>query len=122
MFATIISFLGIPPPYPLDGQDLLPIVRGERHKVRDYLTCGHTAYVRAVDDEYALIALRTGDEPRLHDLKNDPEEKVNLAKERPQTVKRMFDYVMEDAGRQPILPNWESSVAFHTALSFRDYL
>lgn len=106
IFATILSFLGVPPPYPIDGKHLWPIIRGETHKVRDYITCGYSLNVRAVDDEYSFISLITGEEPQLCDLRNDPEEKVNIAKDKPHIVKRMYEYVMEDAGHQPILPGW----------------
>ncbi len=122
MVPTILSYLGVPAPYPLDGKDLWPVVEGKQDKVRDYLTCGHTLMVRAVDGEHSFLSMRNGEEPRLFDLRNDPAEQENLAPSRPAIVKRMWEYVMEDAQRQPILPGWEDSVVFHTALSARDYL
>ncbi len=107
LFPTILSFLGVSPPYEVDGKDLWPLIRGETHKVRDYVTCGYTFHVRAIDDEYSFISLRTGEQPQLRDLRDDPGERTELAKDKPKIVRRMYEYVMEDAGHQPILPDWE---------------
>ncbi|MEE9284533.1 MAG: hypothetical protein V3V35_02270, partial [Dehalococcoidia bacterium] len=87
--------------------DLMPVIRKEKHKVRDYLTCGYSLNVRAVDDDYSFISLTTGEEAQLCDLRNDPTERNDIAKHHPKIVKRMHDYVMEDAGHKPILPDWK---------------
>jgi len=67
-------------------------------------------HVRAVDDEYSFLALTTGGEPQLRDLRNDPQERTNIAGDNPKIVKRMYEYVMADAQHQPILPDWEKQV------------
>lgn len=107
-YPTILDFLGIPDPYQLDGKNVLPVLRGEKSKIRDYVTCGFDHNVRAVDDEYSFISTISGDEPQLRDLRNDPTERDEVAESQPKVVKRMYDYVMEDAGRQPILQDWQS--------------
>jgi len=101
IFATILSCLGMYPPYglpyELDGKDLMPIMEGKKTKVRDYATCGMQNSVWSCDDEYVLICQINGDEPQLFDMRNDPEQHENIAKDKPEVVKRMFDLVLADA-------------------------
>ncbi len=107
LFPTILSFLGHPPPYEMDGFDLWPVIRGERQKVRDHITAGFGLHVRSMDDDYSFIATADGLEPELRDLRNDPRESVNIAKDNPRIVQRMWEHVMEDVNHQPILADWE---------------
>jgi arylsulfatase A-like enzyme len=102
---TILGFLGIEPPSDLDGKDLMPIVEGKRTKVRDYATCGYSLSVWARDDDYVLICSKTGEEAQLFDMGSDPEQRQNIAKDKPKVVKRLFDLVLADAKGGPILPN-----------------
>jgi len=102
---TILGFLGIEPPSDLDGKDLMPIVEGKRTRVRDYATCGYSLSVWARDDDYVLICSKTGEEAQLFDMGSDPEQRQNIAKDKPKVVKRLFDLVLADAKGGPILPN-----------------
>ena len=103
---TMLNFLGVSPLYELDGKDLMPIVQGKRAKVRDYATCGYVLNVWACDDEHVLICRTTGDEAQLFDMGSDPEQRQNIAKGKPEVVKRLFDLVLADAKGSPILPDW----------------
>lgn len=107
--ATVVNFLDIKPPYELDGKDLMPIVEGKQAEVRDYATCGASVWVWCCDDKYVLFCRNTGDLPRLFDMKNDPEQCHNIALDKPEIVRRMFDLILADAQGGPILPNWERS-------------
>ena len=115
---TVINFLGMESPYELDGQDLMPIVQGQKTKVRDYATCGFSLYLWCRDDEYVLICRTTGDEAQLFDMKNDPEQRHNIASDNPKIVKRMFDLVLADAQGGPILPDWEIDTSFDSLQQF----
>jgi arylsulfatase A-like enzyme len=103
---TVVNFSGARSPYEFEGKDLMPIVEGKKDKVRDYATCGYCLHVWCRDDEYVLICRNTGDEPQLFDMRNDPEQNYNIASDKPEVVKRMFDLILEDAGG-PVLPNWK---------------
>ncbi|MBM3132558.1 MAG: hypothetical protein FJZ95_05935 [Chloroflexi bacterium] len=103
--ATILSAAGIRPPYELDGHDLLPIMEGKSQRVRDYATCGFLLHVWSYDGEYCLICRNTGEQPQVYDMKNDPEQQVNIASDKPQIAKRLFDLVLQDADGGPILPD-----------------
>ena len=106
VFSTVLNAVGITPPYEVDGKDLMPIMEGKAHRVRDCATCGFLLHVWVHDGDYVLISRNTGDQPQLYDMRNDPEQYQNIAVDNPHIVKRLFDLALEDAGG-PILPDWE---------------
>lgn len=108
--ATVLNFLGVKHPYELDGKDLMPILDGKKGKVRDYATCGFLLHVWCDDGEYILIDHNTGANPQLFDMGNDPEQRENLASDKPKIVKRLFDLILADADGGPILPHWDEIV------------
>jgi hypothetical protein len=75
--------------------------------VRDYATCGLGLSVWCRADDHVLICHKDGDEPQLFRMKDDPEQRENVAASEPDVVKRLFDLVLDDAGGGPILPNWK---------------
>lgn len=109
IFPTVINFLGVEPPYELDGKNLMPLVEGRERKVREHATCGFIKYVWATEGQYVLICNSVGEEARLFDISNDPEQSRNIAQDKPDVVKRMFNLVMLDANGGPILPDWDVS-------------
>lgn len=97
---TILGALGLEPPSPMDGTDLTPLLEGkDPEEERSHLTAGYHDHAWARDEEYALIVSHDGSEPRLFDLREDPDQTRNVASERPEVVKRMFrEYILADAG------------------------
>jgi len=108
---TILNYLGVEPPYELEGHDLMPIMAGRKDKVRDYATCGFLMNLWGDDGEYILICGLEGEYPSLFDMKNDPYQRENLASDKPDVVKRLYNLILSDAGGGPILPNWGEIVA-----------
>jgi len=39
-------------------------------------------------------------------MKNDPYQRENLAPDKPDVVKRLYNLILSDASGGPILPNW----------------
>jgi len=117
---TALECLGVKPPYELDGKDLLPILEGKKAKVRDYATCGMVLNVWCRDDDYVLICRTTGEEPQLFDMKNDPDQRRNIARDKPKIVKRMYDLILADAKGRPILPDWTIDTSLE-ALRWMDW-
>jgi arylsulfatase A-like enzyme len=103
---TILSMLGIERPQQMEGADLSPIFDGrEPDRKREHFTLGYNNYVWARDEKYVMLSTNTGDETKLYDVNQDPGMRKDLARERPETVKDMFeDYVIGDAGGP--LPNY----------------
>ncbi|MDP9412461.1 MAG: sulfatase [Actinomycetota bacterium] len=96
---TILSFLGIEPQQPLDGQDLSVTLDGGEPERRDYFTLGYNDHVWARDDRYVMFSLNDGSDAKLYDVRADPEQRNDLAADEPNIVKRMFEgYILRDAG------------------------
>jgi arylsulfatase A-like enzyme len=103
---TILGFLGIEPPEPLDGQDLSVFFEGEEPEERTHFTLGYHDFVWTRDENYVMFSRYDGSEAKLYDLGEDPEMKNDVAGERPYVVQRMFDdYILEEAGGP--LPNYD---------------
>jgi arylsulfatase A-like enzyme len=96
---TVLGFLGITPQDSMDGQDLSVLFGGTQPGVREHFTLGYDEYVWTRDDRYVMVSRNDGAQARLYDLTTDPGMNSNLAGERPDVVKQMFDgYVLKDAG------------------------
>lgn len=97
---TILGFLGIQPPYPLEGIDLSPIMMGEKPgRPREHFSLAYKEYVWCRDERYVMFSRYDGTEKRLYDSGNDPEQTRDLAEDEPKVAQRMFeDYVVKDAG------------------------
>ncbi len=96
---TILGFLGIEPPGPMQGTDLSVLFEGGQPAPREHMTAGYHNNVFARDERYAMFAKNDGSGPHLFDLEADPAMNKNIAAENPDLVKRMYnDYVLKDAG------------------------
>src|SRR3712207_295809 len=96
---TVLSFLGIDLPEPMEGQDLSVLLDGGEPEPREHFTLGYDEYVWTRDDRYAMVSRNDGAEANLYDLTTDPGMNRDVAGEHPDVVRRMFDeYVLKDAG------------------------
>ena len=96
---TVLGSLGIEPPRPMDGQDLLALVEGGDPEPREHFTQGYDTFVCCRDERRVMFCRNDGAGARLYDAPNDPEQRMDLAQEEPETVEKMFEeYVLEDDG------------------------
>lgn len=80
LFPTVLRLAGIAPASDLDGEDLAPLWRGEKERLRDSLFLSYMNLMRAVRDErYKLLRYPQINYTQLFDLASDPEEMHNLA-------------------------------------------
>jgi arylsulfatase A-like enzyme len=103
---TILGFLGVEQPKPMDGEDLTPLLEGkETERARDHLTQGYYRYVCCRDERRVMFCRTDGADAHLFDAINDAEQRRDLAEVEPETVRRMFEvYAQKDAaGRLPNL-------------------
>ncbi len=104
---TILSALGIEHPEGMEGQNLLPILDGNKpDDARPYFTAAYDNYVWARDDRYAMFSRNDFQEPKLYDLVHDPLMNNNIYGSKPDVARHMFqDYIIKDAGGP--LPNYD---------------
>jgi len=96
---TILGFLGIEPPEPMEGQDLSVLLEGKGTEQRPHFTLGYSDFVWARDEGYAMFGRNDGEKARLYDLLADPKMDKDVAAKHPDVIRRMFDeYVIGDAG------------------------
>ena len=103
---TILSFLRMRQPTPMDGQDLTPLLDGKiPEQPRDHITQGYYRYICCRDEHRVMFCLSDGTDAHLFDAVNDVEQRRDLAEAEPETVQKMYkEYAQRDA--QGRLPNF----------------
>jgi arylsulfatase A-like enzyme len=93
---TVLALLGQKIPRQMDGVDLSPLLDGKRPaKKRTYRTAAYNDHVAAADRRWLLISDNRGVDKRLYPLGN---ERANVASSHPKVVRRLWGYVLKDAG------------------------
>jgi arylsulfatase A-like enzyme len=96
---TILGFLGIEPPEPMEGQDLSVLLDGGEPESRKHFTLGFHDHVWTRDARYVMFSRNDGKEVKLYDVQEDPNMRIDIAGNRSDVVKHMFkDYILKDAG------------------------
>jgi arylsulfatase A-like enzyme len=97
---TILGFLGVEQPEPMDGQDLMPLLESkDPERARDHITQGYYGYVCCRDERRVMFCRADGTDAHLFDAINDVDQRRNLAEAEPETVRNMYEeYVRKDAG------------------------
>lgn len=83
LFPTCCDLAGLAVPKEVEGTSLVPLVKGDKKRVRDYLFAGYRDCQRMVRDErWKMIWYPKVERFQLFDLKNDPWEIDDLAKKK----------------------------------------
>jgi arylsulfatase A-like enzyme len=106
LFPTVLEAAGLSPSGDIDGQSLLPVIRGEGRIKREHaMYARHGGPCHVTDGRYSLFLGNMGDDsgpPRLFDLENDPNEQVDIVAEQPEVAGALADTVLgELRGRDP---------------------
>ena len=73
---TILSFLGVNPPVPMDGQDLTPLLAGNGpERPRDHITQGYFRYICVRDKHRVMFCLGDMTDAHLFDAINDADQR-----------------------------------------------
>lgn len=99
---TILSLAGLEPSVEPEGADLTPFLAGAAALSRPHFTSGLNDYVWASNREHALIARNDGTDAKLYDLTADPLMMDDIAADRPDLVRAMYELVLSDAGGMPL--------------------
>jgi arylsulfatase A-like enzyme len=96
---TILSFLGVEQPEPMDGEDLMPLLVGkDPERARDHFTQGMYRYICCRDERRVMFCRSDGADAHLFDAINDAAQGRDLAEAEPETVRRMYqEYAQKDA-------------------------
>ena len=99
LFTTLISMAGVKLEHKVDGINIWEYVEKEDFELRrSYVTSAFANYLMYRDDDYWLITNREGGEAKLYMLKEDPKLEENVAGERPDLVRQLYQRIVEDAG------------------------
>jgi len=113
VFATAVTAAGAPLPSdrPIDGTDLVALARGDGATKRAgralYWRSGHYRAIR--DGDWKLQLSERPKQTWLFDLKNDPDEKTNLAAARPEQV-RALTAALDALDGQMVQPTWPALI------------
>jgi len=80
LFPTFAEFAGAKVPAGVEGQSLVPLLTGQKTKLRDVLYTAYRNVQRSIrDDRWKLIRYPQINKTQLFDVQNDPHELTNLA-------------------------------------------
>jgi arylsulfatase A-like enzyme len=99
---TLLAMTGVPSPRSADGVDLSTLLRGRRPPPRRFAYGGYANWHYLRNERWAYIAANSGARRRLHDLRRDPDEKRNVATERPELLDELQECIREQAGALPV--------------------
>jgi arylsulfatase A-like enzyme len=86
--ATFLEYGGVKRPAGMDSRSLRPLLSGRGSGTREHVLSGMGSWRLLVEGRYKYVR-RQGAEPLLFDLREDPFENRNLARDRPELAKRL---------------------------------
>ena len=95
---TLMHLAGEDTPEWCQGENIWPVVRGEKTQLRDHATSCFKDHYWVRDEEYALLTDSKWEKVELYDLADDPEYLHDIADKNPGAVERMKAKLLEDAG------------------------
>jgi len=99
---TILDAFGIPKPSELIGESLLPLIRGERRRIRDAAICGTNVLAQAMTGRWIYTVWRGQREPSLIDLDADSLAETNVFDDHPDVAKRLHGTIVRFMSQQNI--------------------
>ncbi|MGB6838570.1 MAG: sulfatase [Dehalococcoidia bacterium] len=95
--ATVMKALGVEPPAPQDGMDLLELAAGGVAP-REHVSAGYANNSWCRDERYVYFAGNDGTGPHLYEMEADPLQEHDLAAEERGVVEEMHEKLLADAG------------------------
>ena len=95
---TILSMAGVPAPTQMEGVDLSRPLRGRKLPERPYAFGGYSNEFFIRTERWAMWADNRPSHFQLFDLRKDPGESNNVAREHPRLIRELYATVRERAG------------------------
>ena len=80
--------IGKEPPHQMDGKSLLPLIKGTRRKLHDYIFSSYNDDTSVSDGNWKLIRTSSGNR-ELYNITKDPYEKNEISKKYPKILKKL---------------------------------
>lgn len=97
---TVLDAFGIQKPPELWGESLLPLVTGERKKIRGAAVLGNNTHAQVMTPQW-MYAVWRGQRPKvLYDLREDPAQKRDVSAKHPEVVARLHRHIEKYLRRQ----------------------
>jgi arylsulfatase A-like enzyme len=100
--ATILDAFGMARPPELIGESLLPLIAGERRRIRDAAICGTGVLAQAMTARWIYTVWRGQRGASLIDLAADPLARRNAVRKHPAVVRRLHGRIVRFMRRQGI--------------------
>jgi arylsulfatase A-like enzyme len=98
LLPTVCQLLNVVPPEWAEGENIWPLVLGEKDDQRDHVSTIYKDHVWVRNETHALISRTDKTHIELFDLENDPECLNNIAQQDSEQVEKMWNLLIEDAG------------------------
>jgi arylsulfatase A-like enzyme len=99
---TLLSLAGARRSRAFEGADLSPIADGRLPaERRDFTYGGYSNHSYVRDDDWAMVTNNERTGAQLYDLKADPGERVDISRERPEVVERLYERMVAEIGGPP---------------------
>lgn len=98
VYPTILHLIGHNLPHQMDGKSLLPLIKGTRHKVHDYIFSSFDLDTSVSDGKWKLIRTHKGNK-ELYNIIEDPYETKEISDRYPNILKKLdqkIDTFLED--------------------------
>ena len=93
----MLEFADVNPPEPIDGKSFWKAALDGSPALRNHVTVAWGTTITVIDDRWWLNCKIDGTGGFLHDRTSDPTLQKNIADERPDEVKRLYQIGVQDA-------------------------